>query len=155
MKRVAALLVVLLLAALPCLAGTERIELLASAAQTTSGNGASIDIPGYRELLVTVNLTAGSGTLSAFSVYLEASDDGGSTWYELVAETVLKNTATAGDPTVNSAKRNIVTETAIVSSATKWTAVYRTFGEKVRARWLITPTSTPSETFAVKAIGKR
>ena len=133
---------------------SERIELLASAAQTASANGAAVDVSGHKELLVMVNVTAGSGTLTAFSVFLESSDDGGATWYEILADTVLKSTGAAAEPTPTLQKRNIVTETAIVASA-KYAATYTKFGEKVRPRWLITPTSSPSETFEINAIGKR
>lgn len=162
MKRLLAVLALLLALSFPALAGSTNITLLASAAQTASANGAAVDVSGLRELTVYVNLTAGSGTLTAFSVYLESSDDGGTTWYELLADTVFKNALvsapTAADPTaIRTDKRNIVdgaVETAIITVNSHWTATYSKFGNKIRARWIITPTSSPSETFSVKAVGK-
>lgn len=133
---------------------TVNFELFPSQAVTASVVGATIDVSGIKEMEVFPRITAGSGTLSALSLYLEGSDDGGTTFYELVADTVLKNTGLAADPTVNSAKRNIITETAIVTSETKWTAQYTRFPDKVRVRIIITPTAAPSETVGVKAVGK-
>lgn len=142
------------LVSLPAYAvSSTSITLLASAAQTASANGATVDVSGIKELTVYVNVTAGSGTLSAFSVYLESSDDGGTTWYEILADEILKTTGTAAEPTPTIQKRNIVTEAAIVTSA-KYAATFTNFGNKVRVHWLITPTSAPSETFSVKAVGK-
>jgi hypothetical protein len=140
---------------------SQQYTLLASAAQTASGNGAWIDVDGAKELQVLVDLTAGSGTLSAFSLYLESSDDGVAS-FEILADTVFKNTLvsspTVAEPTaIRTDKRNIIdgaVETAIIVIPTRWTATYRVFGKKVRARWIITPTSSPSETFEVTAVGK-
>lgn len=131
-----------------------NFELLASAAQTASFVGGAIDVAGIKEMEVFVELTAGSGTLTEFTLFLEGSSDDGTTWFELVADNVLKNTGTAADPTVTSAKRNIITEGGIVTTLTKWIAQYTRFPDKIRVRVIITPTASPSETFSVKAVGK-
>lgn len=131
-----------------------NLELLPLQAYTVSGVGAAIDVQGYQEMVVTVHVTTGSGTLSAFSVYLEGSDDDGTTWYELEVDTVVKASGAAADVTPSVQKRNIVTESAIVTADTKWSAQYRNFPDKVRARWIITPTAAPSETFGVKAVAR-
>ncbi len=140
--------------------GSVYIVLLAPGAQVASANGGWIDVSDSKELLVALRLTAGSGTLSHFSVYLEGTDDDGVTSYELLADTVFKNTLvsspTAAEPTsLRTNKRNIVDdETAIITINSRWTATYTKFGKKVRVRWIITPTAAPSETFGVRAVGK-
>lgn len=128
-----------------------QFDLLASAAQTASATGASVDVAGLREMAVFVNVTASSGTFTVFRVYLEASDDGGTTWYELAADDVIENGIAA--PGAGSAnQRDIVNKTTTVA-ASKFTATYSAFGNKVRPRWVLTG-STPSVTFSVKAVGK-
>lgn len=132
-----------------------NLELLPLQAYTVGAAGGAIDVAGLKELWVTVRLTTGSGTLGNFSVYLEGTDDEGTTWYELVADTVLKNNGAADDPTTNVDKRNIVdNETTIITTETKWTAQYTRFPDKVRARWILSGGASPSETFGVKAVGK-
>jgi hypothetical protein len=134
-----------------------NFELLASAAQTASMVGGIINTAGIKEMEIFVDLTAGSGTLSKFSVFLEGTSDDGTTWFELLYDTSVKNSSgavPADEPTVTTNKRNIVGESAIVTVATKWTAQYTRFPDNVRVRVIITPTATPSETFSVKGVGK-
>lgn len=151
LKRFLVAAVLLSALAVPAWASSTPITLLASAAQTASANGASIDVSGIKELTVFVNVTAQSGTFTAFRVYLESSDDQGVTWYELAADVVLVNGAAApGAGTAN--QRDLVNKTTTVS-VEKYTGTYTKFGSKVRAIWVLTGT-TPSVTFSVKAIGK-
>ena len=76
-KCIIALALALAILTQPALAGSSRLTLLESAAQTASGNGASIPVAGISELAVFVRVTAGSGTLTAFSVWIEGSSDAG------------------------------------------------------------------------------
>jgi hypothetical protein len=129
------------------------IILLAPGAQTGSANGATMDVSGAEELLVFLHRTTASGTITAFSVFVETSDDGGSTWSELCADSLVTTTGAAADVTATKDKRNLVTETTLTSTDLKALARYSNFGSKVRVRWLLTGT-TPSETFGVNAIIK-
>jgi len=133
----------------------QLFEIQPSMAQTASAAGDAIDVSGFSELLVFLHLTAGSGTLSALDIYLESSDDGGATWYEICADTIFQSTGADGaSPAATANARNLLRSTSIVTADTKVAAKYTVFGQKVRGRWLITPTSSPSETFGIKAVGK-
>lgn len=57
-------------------------ELLASAARTTSTNGGSMTVPVGRELIVTLDVTAASGTTPTLDVKLQHSPDGAQ-WTDL------------------------------------------------------------------------
>lgn len=129
------------------------ITLLEAGAQTGSANGATMDVPGAEELIVFLHRTTASGTITAFSVWLESSDDGGTTWYELCSDSLVTTSAAAADVTATKDKRNYVTETTLTSTDLKTAARYTNFGSKVRVRWILTGT-TPSETFGVKGVMK-
>lgn len=57
-------------------------ELLASGARTVSGEGSSIDLRNTRELIVTLDVSAASGTSPTLDVKLQHSPDG-SMWSDL------------------------------------------------------------------------
>ncbi len=108
-----------------------RLTLQASTAETASGNGAAVESGEYRDLLVTLNCTAASGTSPTLLVQLQVSDDGGTTWYNLPNGAFTQLTA-------------VGTQVLQIDSA---------FGDTIRASWTIGGT-TPSFTFAVKAVAK-
>lgn len=114
----------------PVLRGTSVLALQASAAQTATGNGAGVETGEYKEALVTLNVTAASGTSPTCTVKLQTSDDGGTTWYDLPNAAFTAATA--------------VTRQAIQVSI---------FGNLIRAAWTIGGT-TPSFTFTVNALCK-
>ncbi len=107
-----------------------HLTIQTSATETVSGNSGAVEVGEYREALVTLNVTAASGTSPTLAVQLQASDDEGTTWYNL--PNALFTTATA------------VTNQALQIS---------TFGDYIRASYAITGT-TPSFTFAIKAVLK-
>lgn len=137
----------LIVAAWPAAAG-EYFTLKASGAQTGAAQGTATQIGNWRQLSVIVKVTAGSGTVNPFRVWVEATWDDGTTWIELPCEMALKTGATAPG-TAAAAARDIVNETAVVTSAT-YIGLCRTLSTKVRAAWNIAG-STPSETFSVSA----
>lgn len=127
-----------------------NITVLASAAQTASGIGGGVDItpcvlfnalttPEYDFAQVIV--TAGSGTVTAWKVWLETSGDGVN-WAPLPSWSTVtfSGTATAGT-------HLIVNETSLVTSGNA-SGFYSAPLTNVRARWTLTGT-TPSETFSV------
>ncbi len=107
-----------------------RLTLLASAAQTSSGNGSAISVGPFREAMLTLNCTAASGTTPTLSVSIQVSDDGGTTWYTLPGTTF--------------------TQLATTGSQVGW---MQGFGDTIRVSYTIGGTS-PSFTFAVKAVLK-
>jgi hypothetical protein len=145
---VKALLVGLLLGALGLFgpqAQAAQYVLEASGDHTAAGQGAAIPINGGY-IFVAVNLSTGSGTVTAFYVYLQASPDGGTTWAALPCQSVQKENTT----TNASDRANIVQETTMISAATAWGAMCFSPAGYIRAAWYITGTG-PHETFAVRA----
>ena len=130
-----------------------RLELLPLGAQTASGSGGWQAVPNASMATVFVNVTANSGT-PTLTVFLEGSDDGGTTAYPLIADFGVE-TITTGDPdgvAVTTARTAIVNN--ITTTNQKCQATYKHLAtDFVRARWLIGGT-TPSYTFTVKLVGK-
>lgn len=112
------------------ISNASRLTLEASAAETASGSAAAQSVGQYKEALVTLNCTAASGTTPTLAVVIQASDDGGTTWYNLPGGSFTQLTA-AGSQAIQ----------------------VNTFGDTIRAAWTIGGT-TPSFTFAVKAVLK-
>ncbi|HZU13900.1 MAG TPA: hypothetical protein VFB58_13745 [Chloroflexota bacterium] len=110
--------------------------LQASAAQTAGGSSAAYGCGNLDELLLFLNVTAASGTTPQLNVFVDTSDDGGTTWYQL-AQLGPANITAAGQYTL-----------ALGLGSTAGP-----FGNTIRIRWTVAGT-TPSFTFAVKAVGK-
>jgi hypothetical protein len=109
----------------------QQLTLEASSAKTSSGSSSTASNVGDRkEALVFLNVTAFSGTSPTLDVSLEASDDGGSTWYDIPNSSFTQRTATG-----------------------KQALQLTVFGDTIRPKWTVGGT-TPSFTFAVKAVLK-
>lgn len=126
-----------------------RIDVQDSGAQTATAQGGSKAVGNITDLGVFVEATIASGTCS---IWIQASSDGGTTWYDLPYELVLTSDPTAATPSVAAVinDRNILSEINAVASAF---AKYRNFGDLVRAAWYIAG-SGATFTFSVKGIGK-
>lgn len=127
-----------------------RLELLAAAAQTATGQGGGISVSGLRELALVVDVTVVSASLTA--LYLQSSSDGGTTWFDLLAESFVTTTSSGTATTSSTWARNIISNQT-TGAVMKCLAQYKTFGDYVRAAWVIAG-SGPSCTFSVKGIGK-
>lgn len=126
-----------------------RLELLASAAQTATAQGGAIAVGNLKELALCIDVTNVSASLS--SVYLQSSSDGGTTWFDLLCESYVYTTS---GTTVTSGTWRRDTVTAFTTGVVlKCFAKYATFGDYVRAAWVIAG-SGPSCTFSVKGVGK-
>lgn len=128
-----------------------RFDILASAAQTATGQGGQISVAGIKSLGLFVDVTNVSGTLSA--LYLQGSSDGGTTWYDLLAEaSVILTSGSTAATSSTSWGRNINID-AMSSGAVRkiWASYPRCFGDYVRAAWVLSGTSA---TFSVKGIGE-
>ncbi len=112
--------------------GASRITLQPSTAETASGSAIVAESVGeFRELLVTLNCTAASGTTPTLNVKLQTSDDGGTTWYDLPSAAF----------------------TQLTAAGTGILQLNVPFGDTLKVVWTIGGT-TPSFTFAVKAVAK-
>src|SRR5579859_7427309 len=62
---------------------TQRTVIVNSAAYTASGVSAAQQLNGlYNELLLLLKVTAVAGTTPTLNVFVDVSDDGGTTWYQ-------------------------------------------------------------------------
>jgi len=141
----------------PASADNLRQNLATSAARTANGTGSNVDTTRCNEIFVIVNVTAGSGTVSTFKAYLEASTDGGTTWSGLHCPRQSKRVASGPTTTFlatgGTGDGLIVNETAVVSAATTYSAACRVGTDTVRLAWEISGT-TPSETFSADIVCK-
>lgn len=106
----------------------EHIDLVASAARTTSDNGTPKNVARHRTLVATLNVSAASGTTPTLDVVIEDSADG-ATWTTLA--TFAQKTGTGA-------------ETVRITNPCH---------PNIRARWTIGGT-TPSFTFDVKVTAR-
>ena len=107
---------------------TKNYTLHASAAEIVTGNSASIYAGDYREGLLTINITAVTGTTPSCQFALQAFD--GIAWYNVPNVTIAAQTA---------AGKVIVPVT--------------NFGDQLQLTWTITGT-TPSFTFSSNFLAK-
>ena len=111
--------------------------------------GSSVEIGNLRKFMVGVRVTAGSGTVNPFRVWLEGTMDG-TNFFEIPLVRALKaGIAAPGAATTD--ERDIVNEAAVVTSE-EYVAVYEANVSTVRARWDLQGT-VPRETFEVKLRG--
>ncbi len=135
------------------MSASQRFEFHPSAAETSTGQSQAFQIPTFSQMLVGVDITAASGTTPALDIYLQGSDDGGTTWYDIPYDLALTTNAAAADLTATAQKRNI-NGTAAVAAAGKHVAIYKEIPtDTVRLRWVISGT-TPSFTFSASGVGK-
>ena len=122
-------------------------ELVASAAQTATANSSSFTIPTLSMLAVTLDVTAGSGSLLA---YLQVSGDN-SEWFDFPADLVRR---TGDTSTASVASCVYIQGTAAATTSGNYLGIYKHIPYKyIRLRWEITGTSA-SFTFAARYAGK-
>lgn len=149
-RTLTALLALFLLPLASDALAAENVILHALVARTAAGTGSAIDIGSYRSVAVYARVTAGSGTVNPFDVWIECSADG-TNFTECALDNRVKATTTgAGTFTDNTIK--LVAEVAVTTSAV-YSAQLSTVPQAIRARWNIAGT-TPSETFEVVAVLK-
>lgn len=127
-----------------------RFEILASAAQTATGQGGGIAVSGIKNMFLAVDITNVSASIT--SIYLQGSSDGSTTWYDLICDTFCILTSGAGGGTTGSFSRNL-TANLTTGQIMKIAATYSKFPDYVRAAWTISG-SGPSCTFSFKAVGE-
>ncbi|HET6373017.1 MAG TPA: hypothetical protein VFG76_06905 [Candidatus Polarisedimenticolia bacterium] len=102
--------------------------------------------------VVSIDITAVSGTTPVFSPYLQGTNDDGTTWFDIPYDSQLTTVAPAtADQTAAKDKRNIANA---VTAVGKHIAIYKHLPyKKVRLAWAISGT-TPSFTFSAVLSGK-
>lgn len=127
-----------------------RIELVASAVQSGSANSDAFSVATLTMGVVGVDITAITSTPD-LDIWLQGSDDGGTTWYDLPYDQQLTSAAAAADLTANTHKRNI-NGTSSAAAVSKHAAVYKHLAaDVVRLAWVLT---TGTITFSASLVGK-
>jgi len=156
MKKLLGLILVLA-AFVPTFAAATRTEMVASAVQAASGNSAAFSIPTASNLMIGVDLTACGGSTVA-TLWLQASDDGGTTWYDYPADLTLQGANTAATGTLSAApgQRNIINTLTCGSTLTivPYVAVYKNIAtDRVRLKWILSAVTT-GITFSASMVAK-
>jgi hypothetical protein len=124
----------------------QRIELVASATQTGSGNSATFSVNTATMASLGIDVTAEN--MTDFDAWLEGSDDGGTTWYPVAPDSitigstrVVTRVPTASDAVVSHA-----------AGAETFAAEYKHLPwDRVRLAWALTGTDiTFSASLVVK-----
>ena len=152
-RRTALALALLVLACLaPTLHAADRTELQASALQNASGNTAAYAVPTKTQLLIGIDVTAAAGT-PVFDLWLQGSDDFGTTWYDLVADVALLTANDAAGGTVRTGVRDVI-DNKTTTTAVQAVAIYKNLPtDKVRLKWILTGASA-SMTFSASMVAK-
>ena len=132
----------------------DRIEILESGEQNASGNSGAVNLKTATMAMLTVNVSSVSGTSPQLDVWLQGSDDGGTTWYDLVADQALQTKSDdAAGGTVRTNVRDVV-DAKTSTDAERFMAIYKHLPtDKVRLRWKISGTS-PAFTFGARLVVK-
>jgi len=128
---------------------------VASAARTASGNSRTtpVNVSGFDSFAAFLNVTAVSGTTPTLDVFAQASNDGGTTWFDVPYDQQLTTNAAAADQTAGTNKRNI-SGAASITAAAKTVAVFRNAGYGLVSFFWVIGGTTPSFTFDVVVEGR-
>jgi hypothetical protein len=152
MRRSFFALLIVALAVSSAFGAATRQEMVASAAFTASSNSASFSISTAVNLFVGVDITAASGT-PVLDLWLQGSDDGGTTWYDYPCDVQLKTSLTASEGTTSANVRSIV-DNKTSTTAEQFMCEYKAVAtDKIRLKWIISGT-TPSFTFSASYVAK-
>jgi hypothetical protein len=88
----------------------QRLQFLSAVTVTGSGQTPAFNLTEVKQGAISLNITAASGTTPKLTVWLQESDDGGTSWYDVTADVVQKSVATAAEDAALASKRNICTE---------------------------------------------
>jgi len=140
-----------------------RFEFHQSAAETVAGTSpaAGIEVPSLSMLMVGLDVTSAGGTASpTLYVWLQGSDDGGATWYDVPVDQRMPSSASGAEPGVDINSRNITdgatTNGGVDSSEVpvQVVGIYKQLPtDLIRLAWAITGT-TPTFTFSASGVGK-
>jgi len=104
---------------------SDVVVLQSSALQTATGQSAAFDIGGYEAGGVIVNITAKTGTFTDYRFFLQASPDGGSTWFGAASGTGLVVASIAG------------AAADITAPSVFWAGISNYMGPLIRLAWTL------------------
>jgi hypothetical protein len=129
-----------------------RLAILASASQSATAQSSAIAVGNLKELAVCVQATVVTGSLHA--LWMQGSSDGGTTWFDILAESIVNLTSGSVSGTTGTWIRNIITGAMTTGQVMKAYGTYKTFGDYVRAAWVITAAANPTVTLQIDGVGK-
>jgi len=136
------------------MAKAKTIELLPATTITADSEGLPIKIPNLTMAIVGVALAAATGTTVKLSVWLQVSDDGGTTWYDMPYDLQLKTQTGTADPSAVVNKRNILSEMTETDDNTNHLAVYKHIpADFIKLKYAVSGTS-PSYAVSASLVGK-
>lgn len=139
------------------MSASNRIEILPSQVITGSGSTAAIPVNTFIDFSVGVDVTAVAGATLTVHIWLQASDDGGTTWYDYPYDKAMRSDAAGTDVTALITGRNITLAAGhvLADAAKKYLAQYREVGpDVVRVTWTLAGTTNPSITMSISIVGK-
>ena len=71
---------------------TATFQALSAQALTATGQTGTFPVEVHREVTVYINVTAASGTTPSMTCTLQASPDGGTTWFDVLAGSAITGT---------------------------------------------------------------
>lgn len=114
-----------------------------------------VPLPTLTMIAVGVKITAFSGTTPTLAFFLQVSDDGGDTWYDLPYDQRVESSSSGADPTVSINKRNIANQETLTAAPYYYLAVYKHLPARdVRGKWFIGGSGSPTVTFKAALVGK-
>ena len=129
-----------------------RIAILASGTQSATAQSSGITVSGIKSLLLCVQATVVTGSLHG--VWMQSSSDGGTTWFDLLADSYVNLTSGSVAGTSGTYSRNVTPAAMTTGQIIKAAAVYRVMGDYIRAAWVITAAANPTVTMQIDAIGE-
>lgn len=131
----------------------QKLELQASSAQTANGNSAPQRLLTAQMIDLGIDITAGSGTVTSFDLWLQVAAAEAGPWFDMPADQVLKSADSGTAETVATNQRDVV-DGKNDTNAEQFLAVYKHVpAGYVRTKWKLAGTS-PSLTWSATASAK-
>jgi len=91
----------------------QRLQFLSSVTLSSSGQTPAFSVGDVKQGAVTLTITSATGTTPTLTMFLQESDDGGTTWYDVAAARTQKTTASGTEESATLDDRNICTDAAV------------------------------------------
>lgn len=128
-----------------------RQEILSSQVVNANGVSASQSVKTVTMLMLLLDVTAKTGTTPTLDMWLQGSDDGGTTWADLAADQVTKSADAAAENATSINKRDM----ELADETGQVTAIYKHLAtDTIRLKWKLGGSASPSYTLSVSYIGK-
>lgn len=132
----------------------KRFEMVQATTQSAAGNSAAFTVATATLLMVGVDLTAVTGTPTDVGFWLQGSDDGGSTWYDLMLDAQMKTSTGVTNVQGSANQRNITGATPNTGTGKFTGSVYSLPTDTIRLAWAVAGGTAPTFSFSASAVCK-